>query len=452
MTGIRPTFNLPQGLADADAPITSVQDLVAFIAAGSRTDGSAYVGVELERVPMRADGTAAPHASGEGGDVVSLLARLESHHGWTRVEQDGHVMGLRRGDANVHLEPGSQVELALPPVRTAREVRAALADWDRELAEAGAAVGVHALPIGLQPVTPIEEIAWVPRDRYRIMREHLGRRGRLAHHMMKATAGVQFTVDFANETHAAEIVSAAISTEAPVLALVASSPLEGGRPAGCHSRRPAIWAETDPARTGLLPWVHEEGYEHARYVRWALGIPCMFVVREGRWVDGGGVSFERMLEDGIPGGGPVRLSDWALHLTTLFPEVRVKQQIEIRGADSCPVELNAALAALWRGLLYDDEARREAIALTSGWSRADRLASHEAAGIHGLDARVPGTTLRELAREIVAIASRALARLDPLDAELLEPLRAIAWHGHSPSVALLRDWEREGPASLLRRT
>jgi glutamate--cysteine ligase len=454
VTGIKPQYLLAPGTAGPDEPIRSRGDLVAFIEAGAKPNGPQLVGVELERLPLLADGSAAPYASEGGPSVTALLLWLARERGYEPTEQEGHVVGLVRGDAQVHLEPGAQVELALPPRTTAREIEAVLRDWRDDLVAGAAATGVSAVALGLQPVTPVGAIGWVPKQRYAIMSRHLGARGPLAHHMMKATAGVQFTFDFADAQDAAGIVETALAASPVVNALAANSPLEEGRRNGWMTKRPEIWAGTDPDRTGLLSSVTDGGgYTHERYVSWATGVPVMFVVREGRWIELGDRTFARLLEEGVPGHGPALLSDWALHLTTLFPEVRVKQQIEIRGADSCSIELNAALAALWRGLLYDAGSRGRARSLHAGATAGERERTHRDAARRGLDARAGGVPLAEWASEILDIADEGLARLPSGEADraLLAPLREIAGASEPPAKRLLADWDREGPKALLRR-
>ena len=451
MTGRTPQFKLPAEVAESDSPITSREQLLSHFRTGEKPNGPFVLGVELELLPILADGTAAPY-SADGPSVTRLLRALARAEGLAPVVVNGNLVGLSGPEGPVHLEPGGQVELALPPRATAAEVLADLTRWRAALRDAAAETGLFLVPLGLQPITPVADIQWNPRNRYRIMRDHLGARGRLAHHMMKATAGTQYNLDHASEEDAASLFRASLSVSPVVDALFACSPLEEGRPNGWLTIRPHVWANTDPGRTGILPWVHEDGFTYERWLDWACAASLMFVVRRDEWVTIGDRTFGEFLRSGHPIAGPALHEDFALHLTTLFPEVRIKQHVEIRGADSADSELVAAGAAFWRGLLYDATARLEAIALTDGWTSEERAAFHEDAARIGLRATVAGRTAQDLARDLLVLAGEGLRRIEGpggADASLLEPLREIAERGVTRAEDLLRDWSSRGVKALL---
>jgi len=451
MTGLPPHYRTAPGLPGELEPIESVDDLVAFMRAGCKREGERRLGIEYERLPLRANGTAAPYQA-DGASVRSVLEFLAGT-GLERVDIEGNLLMLRGEDIEVHLEPGAQVELVLPPLDTAQEIRERLDTWHGLLVEAASVTGVHVVALGMQPVTPVPDIAWIPKGRYAIMRDHLGARGRLAHHMMKATAAVQLNVDFTSEEDAAGLVKTALALSPLVNALSVNSPLEEGRPNGFLSKRPAIWAETDPARCGLLPWVFEEGFSFRRYVEWALDVPVMFVNRDGTWHALGNRSFRKFMDEGHPTLGRALHLDFYLHLTTLFPEVRVKQHAEIRGADSCSVEMIAAITALWRGILYDAAARESAFQLVAGLTNVEREALHLAVARRGPAALASARSVRELCVELVSIAADGLARLTSgsQDAACLEPLREAAESGRTAAESLLETWPIHGAAALLAR-
>lgn len=453
MTGRTPQFKLPLGVASPDAPIASRRQLLDHFAAGEKPQGPFLVGVELELLPILDDGRAAPYEA-DGPCVTRLLRVLADANGLAPVVVNGHLVGLQGPEGPVHLEPGGQVEIALPPRATAREVEADLLRWRSALRDAASEAGLSLIAIGLQPVSRVEDISWNPRNRYRIMREHLGARGTLGHHMMKATAGTQYNVDHRDEADAASIVRAALGVSPIVNAMFANSPLLEGRPSGWLTFRPHVWANTDPERTGILPWAHDPGFTYERWLHWASAATLMFVVRDDEWVIVGDRSFAEFLESGHPVAGEAQHQDFALHLTTLFPEVRLKQHLEIRGTDSGEPDIVAAGAALWRGLLYDATARNEAQGLTRGWRSAERAAFHEDCARRGLRAVAGREPAAHLAKDLLAIAEGGLRRLGASgasDAPLLDPLREIAGSGVTRAEILLRDWAARGPAALIDR-
>lgn len=455
MTGLPPSFRPPPGVASVDSPIESRSELLAYFEAGAKPASARRLGVESERVPLRADGRAAPW-KGDGPCVRDLLAWLAENRSWEAIEVDGHLLSLRSDSGSIYLEPGAQPEIALPPLESPAEVLRRLQAWREDLRAAAEATGVHAASLGLQPVTPISDIAWIPRERYGIMKRHLGARGALAHHMMKGTAGVQVNVDYTSEVDAAEVMRCGLSLAPLVNALVANSPLEEGAPNGFRTKRPAIWLETDPERCGLLSWVFEDGFSFERYLDWSLSSTVMFVVREDRWIEVGDVKLVDFLERGHPRLGRATHADFQLHLTTLFPEVRLKQHVEIRGADAAGAESAAAVTALWHGVLHDVPAREKALALLADLETSERETLHEDVGRHALSATLRGEPVRAWAKRLIDIAAAGLDRIaaatgEESDARLLEPLREAASSGESPAERLLADFEARGAEALLER-
>ena len=273
--------------------------------------------------------------------------------------------------------------------------------------------------------------------------------------MMHLTATVQANLDFGDEADMVTKMRAAMALSPIVSAIFANSSLERGKPSGFVSRRMEIWRHTDPDRCGILDFVFDEDFGYERYVEWALDVPMFFIVRDGRYLATPGVSFRRFLAEGFEGFRPA-LRDWSTHLTTLFPEVRLKRVIEVRGADAVPAALTCSLPALWKGLLYDAEARAAAHALVADWSRDDRDRAFEQVARRGLGARSGRRRVLDLARELVGIAGRGLARIghagrrDPDEVSYLDPIWQQLEIGKSPGQVVLERWEGEWDRSIPR--
>jgi glutamate--cysteine ligase len=330
-----------------ETALTSVDELVGYFQAGAKPPSQWRVGVEQEKVAVFSDGRAVPF-EGEAG-IEKLLSRLQGSAGRTGVREDGHLLALKGDGETITVEPGGQVELSGATLPTATACRDSLVQHVREVTEEGRRLGMHFLGVGLGPWASLEDLPWLPKRRYAVMRSYLPTRGRLGHHMMKRTATVQANFDFDDEGTAFEKLKTAFGVTSIVTALAAASPISEGRPNGYRSMRAAIWLETDEDRCGLLPFVFNEGSGFRAYVDWALDVPMFFVVRDGVYHPADGMTFRRFLREGWQ-GNRATMGDWEVHLSTLFPEARLKRYIEIRGADAGPMPVAIGLAALWRGL------------------------------------------------------------------------------------------------------
>jgi glutamate--cysteine ligase len=365
------------------------------------------------------------------------------------------VIGLLKDGASITLEPGGQLELSGAPLRTIFETCDEFhrhLDLIRRVSEP---LGLLWLSLGANPLQGLEEAPVMPKGRYGIMREYLPARGDLALHMMHLTATVQANLDFESEADMANKMRTAMTVTPIVSALFANSPLYRGKPSGYVTRRLHIWSRTDPDRCGMLPFVFEPDFSYARYTEWALDVPMFFVVRDGGYLPARGTTFRSFLEKGFEGHRPT-LEDWDLHLTTLFPEVRLKRFIEVRGADAVPPGLICALPALWKGILYDADAMAAAEALADQWSFEQRVASLDAVARAGLAAEVAGEPVLGLARELVAIADEGLRRIghagssSPDERGFLDPIRERLDHERSPGEEILQRWEGEWAGSVDR--
>ena len=442
--------------ANLETPVTSNGDLVAFLARGARPRQEWGIGTEMEKLVLDAEtGEAADY-----GKVEALLLALEAEGGWRPIRENGHLIALFGPHSSITLEPGGQLELS---GRLCPDLHCNYGDFASHLAAIvgkARALGLCFFGLGVQPFTPPSRIDWVPKARYAIMGPYMARSGDMGQRMMKQTAGIQVNLDYQDEADCIAKLRIALATAPLFYALFANSPLLDGRPSGFLSTRGEIWSRTDPDRTGLLPQIFADGAGFATYVDYALDVPMYFILRDGRYVDltGERFTFRRYLAAGY---GPHRptLADWDLHLSTLFPEARLRPQIELRSADALPAPLTLAVSALGKGLLYDAEAREEIWSLFAPLDAAARDQLCRDAWRLGLRAEYLGRRLQEVACEALAIARRSLRRqaaaagrtLD--EAVYLDGVEEIATSGVTLAERLLADWHgsRQDKLQALRR-
>jgi glutamate--cysteine ligase len=433
-------------------PIHSVDELVAHLAAGAKPRDAWKVGTEHEKFGVREeDGLPIPY-DGERG-VERVLAGLAARYDWERVEERGRVIALRRGGATVTIEPGGQLELsgvAFPSVHaTCPEITEHL----REVKEVSAGLGVRWLGVGFHPLATREQMPWMPKRRYEIMRAWMPRVGTRGLDMMVRTCTVQANFDHGGEADAVRKMRTAMGVTSIITAMFASSPLVEGRDSGFQTYRAWCWRDTDNARSGLLRNVFQGSFGFAAYVEWALDVPMYLVRRGDQLIDMTGTPFRAYLEGRAPGadGLTPTIADWEIHLTTLFPEVRLKTYIEVRGADAGAHGMNCALPALWKGILYDDQALDDAWSLVSGWTFDERVTLADAVCKLGLRAPLPGgrgTTL-DHARALLAVSRAGLQRQASRnssgedEARWLRPLEERIARGVSASDDLLARWNGE---------
>jgi len=434
----------------AGEPIAARDDLIDVLRRGEKPAGRWGVGIEYERLPVsRESGDAVPYlaAADRRPSIAELLETLAAR-GWQAQRESGNIVALERGGTRVTLEPGAQVEMSGRVHAGLLEALAEIHHFVREVDAVAAGMGIAFLGLGFTPFTPFEKIGWVPKRRYAIMAPYLAARGHLAHGMMKGTAGCQINLDYASEPDAMEMLRTATAVSSIVTALCANSPLTLGQANGFCTFRSHIWGHTDPDRCGLLPFALDERARYEDYVDYAMNVPMFFIVRDGEWIDMTGIPFRRFLEEGHRGMRAVN-GDWQMHLTTLFPEVRLKSWLEVRGSDSGSPGMIVAQAALWKGILYDPAARRQAWDLVAGAALPQRLAFHRDVARLGLEARLSGRSARDLGRDLVTIAA---SHLPAVERPLLAPLEEIVATGLTPSGRLLDQWRgpwRRDPARLV---
>jgi glutamate--cysteine ligase len=393
-----------------DEPIARREQLVEFIAAGEKPAADWRIGTEHEKFGFRLDDLRPPTWEGERG--IGALLEGMTRFGWQRVLEHGKLIALVRDNASVTLEPAGQLELSGAPLENIHETCAEVTAHLNEVKSVADEIGLGFLGMGFQPKWARADMPWMPKGRYRIMRDYMPKVGRLGLDMMTRTCTVQVNLDFADEADMVKKFRVGLALQPIATALFADSPFTEGRPNGYLSYRSHIWTDTDPHRTGMLDFVFEDGFGYERYVDYLLDVPMYFTYRGGEYVDLAGRSFRRFLAgelDELPGARPT-LRDWADHMTTAFPEVRLKKYLEMRGADGGPWGRLCALPALWVGLLYDATALDAAWDLVKDFTREERHALRDGVPRHALKLPFRGGRVRDLAAEAVKIAAHGLRR------------------------------------------
>ena len=435
----------------AERLIEGRDDLIATFAKGEKPPERWAIGTEHEKFVYRCADLSAPSYDEPGG-IRDLLDAF-TEFGWSPVVENGNVIALTGPDGAISLEPAGQLELSGAPRAHLHET---CAEAGRHLALAkavGEKLGLCFLGMGMWPDKSRAELPVMPKGRYAIMLNYMPKVGSLGLDMMLRTCTIQTNLDYASEADMARKFRVGLALQPLATALFANSPFTEGRPNGFLSFRSHIWSDTDPDRTGMLPFVFEDGFGYERYLDYALDVPMYFVFRNGHYVDVAGRSFRDFLEGRLPElpGEKPRLSDFTDHLSTIFPEVRLKSFLEMRGADGGRWSKICALPALWVGLLYDNNALDAAWDEVKGWSLAERQRLRDAVPLLGLKAETPaGETLRELGVRVLAIAESGLnarARLNSAgdnESGFLDPLREILAAGRTPAERLLdlyaNDW------------
>jgi glutamate--cysteine ligase len=416
------------GEADA-TPITSVRQLIDHIAAGCKPRERFMIGTEHEKFGFRRSDLAPPPY--EPGGIRALLEGL-AEGGWTPILDRGNPIGLSRDSASISLEPAGQLELSGGLLDNLHATRSELAAHFEALRAAAAPLGLGFAPLGFHPLATRAAMPWMPKGRYAIMRRYMQKVGTLGLDMMTRTCTVQTNLDYGSESDMARKLRVALALQPVATALFANSPFTEGRPNGFLSYRAQVWTDTDPDRTGMPAIFFAEDFGFARYVEWALDVPMYFVLRDGAYVDMAGRSFRRFMQgDYAEAAGRATVGDFADHMTTVFTDVRIKRFLEMRGADAGTPEMMLAESALWVGLLYDEAALAAAAALVAAHAHADFIALRALVPREGLRTPWQQGTLRDLARDVVAIALdglRARARRNASGEDeriYLAPLQAI---------------------------
>jgi glutamate--cysteine ligase len=427
--------------------IEKAEELEAFFHSAGKPRDRWRVGTEYEKVGINRTTAKAIPYFGRGG-VEYILKELSERFNWQPEEQDGHIIALARDNAQITLEPGGQIELSGEPCESIHCTHAEFTQHIRELLEVTEPLDVVFLGLGMQPVSRLEEIEWVPKKRYRIMAPYMPKVGRLGQRMMKQTATVQANIDYSDEKDAMAKFRTGMGLAPIVIAMFANSPICEGQLNGYRSFREHIWTDTDKNRSGLLRFAFLPEVSFAHYVDYALDVPMYFIVRHHDYIDMTGLTFRQFLEHGHK-GERATIEDWNDHLTTLFPETRIKRYMEVRSADSQPPELMPALPALIKGIFYDSDCLEAAWDLVKGWSWDERMQAYLDSHENALAARIRRYSLLDLAKELVQIAWEGLRRQKALNRQgedetiYLTPLKALLSQGKCPADVLVEKWEGE---------
>jgi len=392
-------------------PITDRRQLVAWFESGARPPAAFRIGTEHEKFAFaRADRRRLPY-DGERS-IKALLDGLADQFGWERVLENGRPIALAKDRCSITLEPGGQFELSGAPLETLHQTCCEVHTHLDEVRKVAEPLGVAMLGMGFDPKWRRDDIPWMPKGRYAIMRRYMPLKGRLGLDMMLRTCTVQVNLDYSSEADMVRKFRTSLALQPVATALFANSPFTEGRPNGFLSFRANVWTDTDPDRCGDLPFVFEPGMGFGRYVDYMLDVPMYFVYRDGRYVDAAGQSFEDFMAGRLPAlpGELPTLSDWSDHVTTAFPEVRLKRYLEMRGADGGPWRAICALPALWVGLLYDRATLDAASAMVEDWTTEERRGLMRDVPRQGLATVFRGRPLLDVARQIVTLARQGLQR------------------------------------------
>jgi glutamate--cysteine ligase len=433
--------------SEQDEPVTSKAQLIATLAAGSKPKDRWRIGTEHEKFAY----TKADHKSlsyeGPAG-VGALLTGLQ-RFGWEAVREGENVISLKQSGpagngGTISLEPGGQLELSGAAIETVHQTDAEIGEHLAQVKTVGDEMGVGMLALGFTPDWSREDIAWMPKGRYKIMRAYMPKVGTMGIDMMTRTCTVQVNLDYASEADMVKKLRVSLALQPIATALWANSPFTEGKPNGHLSLRGKIWQNTDPDRTGMLPFAFEDGMGFERYVDYLLDVPMYFVYRDG-YIDAAGHSFRDYLKGNLsvlPGQIPT-VADWIDHMSTAFPEARVKNYIELRGADSGPRDKLVALPAFWTGLLYDQACLDAAWDIAKAWTADERAALRADVPVLGLKAVIRGRSVQNIAKELLELSAAGLARRAFKDgagrdeSRYLAPLQEIAASGITAAERML---------------
>lgn len=449
-------MSIPQS---GGGPIEDKSDLAAYLASGCKPADQWRIGTEHEKFGYCRD-SLKPLPYDGPRSVKAVLEGLRDRFGWHPVEEAGNLIGLEKDGANVSLEPGGQLELSGAPLETIHQTCDEVNEHLRQVREVAERIGVEFIGLGAAPIWRHEDMEMMPKGRYALMTDYMDRVGTMGKTMMYRTCTVQVNLDFSSEADMVQKLRVALALQPVATALFANSPFIDGAPNGHKSWRSRVWRDLDADRTGMLPFVFEDGFGFEAWVDYALDVPMYFVYRDGGYIDARGQSFRDFLDGRLPTlpGEVPTLSDWADHLTTIFPEARIKKFIEMRGADGGPWRRLCALPALWVGLTYDQTALDAAWDLVKGWDAETREALRVAASVDALQAEVGDIRMHDLARDVLEIAEaglKARARpgadgLVPDETHFLNALKDSVETGQVPADELLAQYHGDWNGDLSR--
>jgi glutamate--cysteine ligase len=449
-------MSIPQS---GGGPIESHGQLAEYLESGCKPRDDWRIGTEHEKFGYCKD-TLKPIPYAGERSVLAVLEGLRDKHGWTPLEEGGNLIGLTKDGANVSLEPGGQLELSGAPLETIHQTCDEVNEHLADVKDIADKVGVGFIGLGAAPIWRHEDMPMMPKGRYKLMKSYMDQVGTMGKSMMFRTCTVQVNLDFGSEADMVKKLRVALALQPVATALFANSPFFEGQPNGHKSWRARVWRDLDPDRTGMLPFVFEDGFGFDAYAEYALDVPMYFVYRDGVYHNALGQSFRDFLKGELPAlpGEKPTLSDWADHLTTIFPEARIKKFMEMRGADGGPWRRLCALPAFWVGLMYDQSSLDAAWDIAKGWDAETREALRVAASKDALQAQVGDISMHDLAREVLAISEAGLkARacpgaggMVPDETHFLNALRESVDSGKVPADELLEHYAGDWDGDLTR--
>ena len=427
-------------------PIETRAELVAWFEAGSKPKSQFRIGTEHEKFVFTLEAhRPVPYAGRRS--IRALLEGMQHLLGWQPIVEEGNIIGLFdvTGGGAISLEPGGQFELSGAPVESVHQTSSELMAHLAQIREIARPLGLGFLGLGMTPDWSRAEIPVMPKGRYRIMTAYMPKVGKYGLDMMYRTCSVQTNLDYSSEADMVKKLRVSLALQPIATELFANSPFTEGKPNGFLSFRSEIWRDTDPHRSGMLPWAFQPGMGFERYVDYALDVPMYFVKRGERYIDVAGKSFRDLMQGRLPDllGERATMSDWINHLSAIFPEVRLKRYLEMRGSDGGPWRTLPALPAYWTGLLYDDLSLDAAWDLVKGWSAAQRQKLRDDVPKLGFSASIAGRQVLQLAKMTLTLAEEGLARRRRLDAvghderRYLQPLQEYVTRGITPAEELL---------------
>jgi glutamate--cysteine ligase len=439
-------MSIPQS---AGGPIGSRDDLVRYLESGSKPRADWRIGTEHEKFVY--DPRTFKPVPYDGRPGIRLLLESMARFGWQPILEGENIIGLSQNGASLSLEPGGQFELSGAPLRTVHETCTEVNTHQRQVREVAGEIGAGVIGLGYAPTWSLDEVPQMPKGRYDIMRRYMPKVGGYGLEMMFRTCTVQVNLDFSSEADMVKKFRVGLALQPVATALFANSPFREGRPNGFLSLRSQVWTDVDNARAGMLPWVFEDGMGFERYVDYALSVPMYFVYRDGKYIDVAGKCFRDFLDGRIPElkGIEPTMADWADHLTTIFPEVRLKKFLEMRGADSGTWRRICGLPALWTGVYYDQAALDAAWDMVKDWTAEEREAMRDAVPKLGFKTPFRNTSVLELARQMLEISAAGLKRRAAEDSAgmteegFLMPLRELVTRGYTRAEELLMRYNGE---------
>ncbi len=441
-----------------ETTISGIEELAGYLAEGCKPQENWRIGTEHEKFPyFTKDNSPVPYEGAQG--IRTILESMQQRLGWDPIIDEGKLIGLvsPEGQGAISLEPGGQFELSGAPLQTIHQTYAEASQHLRDVHEISTPLGIRFLGMGGSPKWSLAETPVMPKSRYAIMTGYMPKVGSQGLDMMYRTSTIQVNLDFGSETDMRHKMQVSMKLQSVATALFAASPFTEGKPNGLQSWRSDIWRDTDNNRAGVLPFVFSERFGFADYTDWALDVPMYFIMRDGHYIDCTNITFRQFMNGALkdhPSAGQPNMGDWANHISTLFPEVRLKRFLEMRGADGGPLEHIAALAAFWVGLLYDQEALNAALDLTKDWTFEQVRDMRNAIPAGGLNTPFGKGKVADIARQAVEIAATGLKNRALTDAQghdeslYLEPLNAILASGKPLAEQMLAHFHSDWNSSV----